>query len=295
MSLLTTALFGGLGNQMFQYAMGRAFSVRNGVPLGLDLCAFDFDKLYKRKYELHHFQIPGDVRMEYRLTLFMLSRVIRRMPATSSLISVLMRRAMIVESSRGFDEEKLFCKSARPVYMMGYWQDERYFSDINEIIKQDFTLAANLSKANWRIAERLRDANAVAIHIRRLHEMATKPGAAPISNAEKVGQVLSGNYYDRALQAVLERVNRPLFCVFSDFPQWAQQNLKLHENSIFLDNDRGPDYEDMILMSMCRHHIIANSSFSWWGAWLGRHNSQVVIAPRKAKHIPGIPSYWTQI
>ena len=117
-----------------------------------------------------------------------------------------------------------------------------------------------------------------------------------MEDAETKGLALSARYYNDAIREIEQRVSNPEYFVFSDYPQWARENLtfdRIDTLHVF-ENDRGPDYEDMALMSHCRHHVVANSSFSWWGAWLGRSQSQVAVAPRNARLMPNIPLAWIQ-
>lgn len=295
MPSVTVALYGGLGNQLFQYAMGRALSLRHGIPLKLDLYGFDFDRRYRRRFELEHFDLPAEVGKVRRPAVFRLSWVLSKLAAARREVASLARPWLVLEAGPEFDERSLVLDPGRASYVLGYWQDERYFSQFGEAIKSDLTLARPLSKANQEIANWIRSVNSVAIHARRLHGVPALLGAAAQNAASQGALSLGVEYYRRAMGIVASRVDDPHFMVFSDHPQWARESLAFGTRATFFDNDRGPDHEDMVLMSLCRHHVIANSSFSWWGAWLARTDDHLVIAPEGVKHAPNRPESWTPL
>jgi hypothetical protein len=204
---------------------------------------------------------------------------------------------VIAEHTSDFDVNIASCQPLRDVFVMGYWQDERYFSDVANTIKSDFTLANRFSDANRMLASQIElSQNPVAVHVRRLHYVASAIDAAPKTDAEEKGLAVGINYYTLSLHEIETRVTKPEYFVFSDYPQWARENLTFNGKVTFLENNRGPDYEDMVLMSLCRHHVIANSSFSWWGAWLASAENQIVIAPRHVGHMPpNIPKHWIMV
>ena len=179
--------------------------------------------------------------------------------------------------------------------MMGYWQDERYFLNIRDIILQEFKLRGVLSSSNKILKDTLNKGQTVAVHIRRLHNVPSSASAVPSKDPEARGVALGVSYYQKAVEEIAKRVSKPEFFVFSDFPPWARENISFNAPTHFLEPGRGPDYEDLVLMSHCHHHIVANSSFSWWGAWLAQKENQIVIAPRNAKFLPTIPEAWIKI
>ncbi len=283
---------------MFQYAMGRALTIRHNVALRLDLYAFEIDTYHRRNFELGYFSIPLGLRHVRSPIAFTASRLLRYLSKISDEVAALGGSWLIVEPSPEFDLRQIRRIPVRNAYLFGYWQDERYFADIAATIKKEFTLARELSPANKEVDARIRSSsNPVAIHVRRLHQVASKPKPMPMDNAQTKGLALSARYYNGAIREIEQRVSDPEYFVFSDYPQWARENLafggidRLH----VFENDRGPDYEDMALMSHCRHHVVANSSFSWWAAWLGQSQSQVAVAPGNARLMPNIPLGWIQI
>ncbi len=298
MASLTVALTGGLGNQMFQYAMGRALTLRHDVELRLDLYGFEFDTFHRRNFELDCFSIPPGLRHVRSPIAFSAGRLLSYLSRIRKEAAKLGGSWLIVEPSLEFDIRQIRRIPATNAYLFGYWQDERYFADIAATIQKEFTMARELSPENKAVDARIRSSsNPVAVHVRRLHQVASKPKPMPMEDAETKGLALSARYYNDAIREIEQRVSDTEYFVFSDYPQWARKNLTFDgiDTLHIFENDRGPDYEDMALMSHCRHHVVANSSFSWWGAWLGRSQSQVAVAPRNAKLMPNIPLGWIQI
>lgn len=160
-------------------------------------------------------------------------------------------------------------------YLAGYWQSEKYFSDVAETVRADFTFRLSLSRQNAELAERIGQTMAVSLHIRR-GDYASNP------KANAAHGLCSLEYYRQAVQHVAEHIECPEFFIFSDDIAWAKSNLKIDFPCWYVDQNQGAEsYNDMRLMSLCRHHIIANSSFSWWGAWLNPHPDKTVVAPKK--------------
>ncbi len=290
--MVIVRLMGGLGNQMFQYAAGRAVAHRNQAPLKLDVAAFERDAA--RSYRLHHFNIeasivaPDDVVRFTKQDLW--SRILRRVERHLLPPS---RRSMFVQRFDHFDPDIL--RLGGSVYLRGYWQSEKYFKDIEHIIRQDFTFRHAPDAENQGLARIIANANSVSLHIRR---------GDYVSNPRffrKFG-VCSLEYYQSAAAKVAEKVNDPHLFVFSDDIDWARDNLRLqYPLTLVAHNDADKDYEDLRLMSLCRHHIIANSSFSWWGAWLCTNPVKIVIAPKRWSNVPSwdtrdlIPDSWQRI
>lgn len=233
-------LRGGLGNQMFQYAYGRSLSLAKQKKLVLDLGDLKFPA-------------PGETKREFGLDKFKIKAEI-----------ITTRRSWLI---------KFWSKiKSRLLQQDGYYQSEKYFRDYADFIRQDFALKHPLAKTAQRLAEEIfRSPAPVSIHVRR---------GDYISNAQTNSYhgTCDLAYYARAVQYLKTKIDTPTFFIFSDDIAWVKNNLQL-ENAIYVSSPNIPDYEELILMSQCRHHIIANSSFSWWGAWLGINPGKIVIAP----------------
>lgn len=292
---ITVGLFGGLGNQLFQYATGLTIALRNGVPLVIDLYGFEFDQFFKRRYELEVFKIQDVQKTRLPFT-FKVARFFRYVADKIPSLHYINPSGFIVESRTNFDLSLLDSKIIKPAYVMGYWNDERYFKGIQTRIKMEFTLRNGFSAPNRKLADTIVNAhNSVSLHCRRLHQMGAATNKIRVPKASLAAWSLGLAYYEKAVKCIATRIQNPQFFIFSDDPGWARENLKLDYPASYLENDRGMDYEDLILMSLCNHHIIANSSFSWWGAWLGEKDGAVIIAPANVKGTPNVPERWVSI
>lgn len=267
-----TRLNGGLGNQMFQYAAGRALADRLGVPLKVDLS--EFDTYLLRRFELDKFDIGAGIATPEETANFIInpSRFQRSYGRLAILMGFGFNRIAFMEKKFSYDDT--FEKIRHPMYLNGYWQSEKYFKSAEDKLRKEFSLADRLGEASQKVLDRILQCPAVSLHIRR-GDYITNPSAALVHG------VCSLEYYYSAIGHIAAHVDRPLFFVFSDDPQWAKDNLKISHPVEFVEangQDRGA--EDMWLMKSCKHHIIANSSFSWWAAWLNDRLDKIVIAPR---------------
>ncbi len=176
-------------------------------------------------------------------------------------------------------DEGLLRQSARPfVYLDGYWQCERYFTDIADVIRKEFTFVAEHDTENREWAARIGEINAVALHARRLHGVPNQKNAQPKAGIRSLDLA----YYLNAMEEISQQVENPHFFCFSDYPEWFQENLKTDFPVTFVThNQYGADrtHEDFWVMSRCKHFINSNSTFSWWAAWLSSYESKMVIAP----------------
>jgi len=273
--MVIVRLSGGLGNQMFQYAAARALAWAREQPLTLDVSGFETDSFH-RQFELARvFDCAVTVASaaDLRKVLgWQASDAVRRallQPALACLRS----DAYVVEPHfrhwRGLEHVPDDC------YLCGYWQSEKYFAAAAATLRADFRFRQRPGAHDSAILERIAATNAVSVHLRR------GDFAADATVKAKHG-LCPPDYYHAASRYVAERVAQPHFFVFSDDIDWAKDNFQLEFPCSFIDHNRGADSSnDMRLMSACRHHICANSSFSWWGAWLNPKPDKIVIAPRR--------------
>jgi hypothetical protein len=295
MNSITVGLCGGIGNQLFQYAMGLSLALRNNVALKLDTGSFVRDTYFQRTFALDRLNIRFKNEIVSTPTTFRLAQKLQNLTYFRKFFQSIFKPWFIIEKSYDFDDYYLNLKINRSQYLMGYWAHERYFEDIRSILIDEFKLQDEFSENNARLVKQIHETNSVAIHVRRLHQVKTSPDAEPQENGEEEGIALRTDYYEKAINEILSRDNNLQFFVFSDYPEWAKTYLKLPSSTVFLDNNRGPDIEDFALMAMCKHHIIANSTFSWWGAYLGFSEKQIVIAPSKAALMPKALNRWITI
>lgn len=257
---------GGLGNQMFQYAAGRALALRLGVELVLDTRLFDGPTQFG--FGLRHFNIADRPALSGELP---------PLKKTAPLRYLLWRGLKLkprIFRENGLSYNKAFEGLGDNVYLQGYWQSERYFSQVEDEIRRDFEIVTPPDARNSALLGELASLPAVSLHIRRGDYVAD-------ARTNATHGTCTLDYYARAVELIAEKLGEaPVVIAFSDDPEWVRENLKLGcEMRVMDHNDSDHNYEDLRLMSACRHHIIANSSFSWWGAWLNPSPDKIVVAP----------------
>lgn len=286
--MIVTRIVGGLGNQMFQYAAGRALATRLGVELKIDRRAFS--NYQTHSFGLQHFKaklvdaLPNELpKMASESTFSRFFRNFSRAP-----ISV------FTETAFTFNPKVLTLEAN--TYLDGYWQSENYFQDFSDFIRADFQFEKQPSNENKIWLLKISNVNSVSLHIRRGDYVSN-------ASANSVHGTCDLDYYYRAVKTLAENIGNDLeIFVFSDDPDWVTANLSLSfPMHIVRHNNAETNYEDLRLMTACRHHIIANSSFSWWGAWLDPRPDSLIIAPkqwfRTAKLDPRdlIPDRWVKV
>lgn len=264
---------GGLGNQMFQYAAGRRLVEKLGVKLKLDIEVFKDYTL--RKYELGVFNIQECfATVEEIETLTVAKRGI-----VEKVLDRLFKRPIRLPS--GYIAEKYFVfdpsilQLQDQVYLDGYWQSEKYFTEIETVIREEFTIKHPQTDKNKALSDSIKSSDSVSVHIRR-GDYVNNP------DTNSLHGVCGIDYYQRCIDFIITKVVNPHFFIFSDDPEWVKNNLKIeYESTVVEHNGTEKCYEDLLLLSQCKHHIIANSTFSWWGAWLSENPEKIVIAPKK--------------
>jgi Glycosyl transferase family 11 len=293
--MIITTLHGGLGNQMFQYAVGRALSVELNQSLRLNISRFN-------NYQLHNgfelakiFAGPMNISSANHLRDVLGWRAcpfIQRL-LNQQAFSFLRGGSYLVEPHFHYWPE--IRNASKDVILTGYWQSEKYFQSIESLIRDDFIFKLPMSEQNVKIASEMQSGNSVSLHVRRGDYLKPK-------SSTSIHALCSTDYYQLAIKQICERVENPKLFIFSDDISWVRSNLKIEIPCDFIDHNRGSEsYNDMRLMGFCSHHIIANSSFSWWGAWLGKSNRQIVFYPKNWFNIPDYdvsdlaPSSWIPI
>ena len=268
--MIISRLIGGLGNQMFQYAAGRSLAVANNCELKLDISGFENYTLHNG-YELDVFNIKAGIAN---------SKEVSRLVSTQSrLMRFIYKKLRLKRNTHllenGFAFNSNFFDVKPPIYIDGYWQSYKYFESIEPQLRQEFSLKSPLSELNLKISKKISSVNAVSVHVRRGDYVSNK-------QTNSVHGVCSLDYYRAAIQSIIGRVENPVFFIFSDDIAWVKDNLAISSGAVYVDHNSGrQSYNDMYLMSLCQHHIIANSSFSWWGAWLGSNPNKIVISPKQ--------------
>ena len=268
-------LFGGLGNQLFIYAAARAVALRNSAELVLDTTSgFESDTLYRRNYQLASFPIAGRVASaSERLEPFSRVRrgLLRRVNSRRSFDD----RTYLFQEGVDFDPRLNEFELKGTVHLEGYWQSEKYFKEFESKIRRDLSIPIPMDEVNQRTLAAIKKSNAVSVHFRFFD-----------SGDDQSTSNAGSDYYARAIADCEGRLAEPHYFVFSDQPERAAELLQIGpERFTCVTHNRGDAgaISDLFLMSQCTHFVIANSTFSWWGAWLSDQQSKTVIAPSFVK------------
>lgn len=271
---------GGLGNQLFIYATAFRLAKYNNAELIIDSrSGFSRDKKYNRKYVLDHFNISARLATK-KECLFPFERCRRYILKWLSKDKFFFDKKYIVQDTLDFDDRLLSFDIKDTVYLDGYWQSELYFFDIKDILRKEFEILAPKDNVNKKIADLISYKNSVCIHVRWFDE----------PNGTSFGNNIDIDYYQKSLAYIHENVDSPYFFVFSDFPVETRELLNISSTSCtYIEHNKEDDmaYADLWLMSLCKHFIIANSTFSWWGAWLSNNSQKIVVAPQQKKNSEG--------
>lgn len=293
--MIITKLYGGLGNQMFQYAAGKRLANLHKTSLLLDTSSF-------ADYKLRHYALDCFSPRTIIATQKELQRVLRPMKTNFRKLlkeieiwtATLKKPIPVVREQHFHFDQSILCLP-NGVYLEGYWQSEKYFKDVESAIRADFTFRDQPDLMNKNMLEMVSQTNSVSLHIRR---------GDFVNNAHtnQTHGICSVEYYKNAISTISALVSHPHFFIFSDDIDWAKREMVSISPVTFVEhNIAGRHYEDMRLMRMCRHNIIANSSFSWWGAWLNSNPNKIVVAPQKwfadlSKDTKDLlPESWTRI
>ena len=275
--MICVKLFGGLGNQMFQYAIGRSISHKLNTTLAVDTSFFAKNNLKNhitdREYELSIFDLALYEILDKELKHFkpikyrLLNSISYRLG-----LGVIQFPSYFFEKNIGYNNAVNIINSKS--YLSGYWQSYKYFDEIEGILRKDFRFPNILDDKGKSLSSLISEVNSVSIHIRR--------GDFVKNPSNHVHSLCSIDYYRNAIKYIDNKFHENRFFIFSDDIEWVKKNLPMKDNSYFICGNLGrKSYLDMQLMSLCKHNIIANSSFSWWGAWLNKNPNKIIIAPKK--------------
>jgi hypothetical protein len=305
--MIITKLKGGLGNQMFQYATGFAVALQNKVAHKIDISGYDDKRIINsdtpRKFELGAFQITSPIALseevnEAKYPFGIFSKAFRYFE--SKILKkyyldfepkLFKKIACKIEKSR-HESDSNESKKEFNFYLDGFFQSEKNFLEITPQIRQEFTFKKEFFDERVKqLAQILQKENSVSIHVRRGDYVNNK-------KTNKYHGTCPVEYYQRAIKLILDKTENPTFYIFTDDKKWASENFP---NITNISKVKAEDYEEMYLMSLCKHNIIANSSFSWWGAWLNQNSDKIIVAPEKwvnkkpNPHKNIIPEIWIKI
>ncbi|MCU0318775.1 MAG: alpha-1,2-fucosyltransferase [Flavobacteriales bacterium] len=294
-STIVVRLSGGLGNQLFQYALGRSLYLSGGRRVLYDLDFFERKEgdHIKRSYGLGHFGVECERASSWDIAHARHRGSWIRRTLHAIRPGLAPERPVNDTPDMRFDPAILAIKGS--AYLDGYWQSEHYFDRIADQLRSELTRWEPGDARTNEWASIIGSVMAVSLHVRRGDYVSHRAAMEHFVTCD-VG------YYAAAMEFMQQRIPDIHFFVFSDDHDWARDHLPRSSAISFVDHT-GPDtaHHDVRLMSLCRHHIIANSSLSWWGAWLGRTSEQNVVAPRFWFKDPMInagfqlPPSWTRI
>ncbi len=270
--MIVVKLIGGLGNQLFQYAFGRSVSLHHKTDLFLDISDLqnkDLSHTY-RNYSLNKFYVkakiaPDNLILDLDAKKSIIERALNKIPYPGKL-------KVVGENKIHFDPEMDVPEDNS--YLIGYWQSPLYFKDIENTLREDLKFSVPLNAKANSVLHQIQNCNSVSLHVRR-GDYAMNPETLAYHGLCDI------TYYDQAIELIKSKVTDPVFFIFSDDPQWVRENFKLSDKIILVSNPEYAQIDDLRLMSSCKHSIMANSSFSWWGSWLIQDPKKITIAPLK--------------
>ncbi len=283
---IITRLKGGLGNQLFCYAAARRLALVNNAELVIDdVTGFTRDRQFEREYALSNFNIPvRKATPVERLEPF--ERYRRGVMKWFSRRQPFAKRQYLEEEGHDFDDRLLVLKVNGTLYIDGLWQNANYFIDVEQTIRSDLRINPPTDAANQRMVEDIQRSQAVALHVRWFDS----PGSTDNQN-------ISTDYYKNAIALIEQRIDSPHYYLFSDNPEAASEKLALQDKKVtVVSHNQGNEnaYADLWLMTECSHLILANSTFSWWAAWLNKRAEKGIITypfPTQNGYIINIESW----
>ena len=298
MKKVVVSLYGGLGNQLFQYSAARALALRNGASITLDLYWFSIvDELTDttpRKFALGPFDLQADssdTGLPWHRKISLLSKIKRKL----SFFFKTFQEGVPIYSEKHPDFDPLLLEQNCPVWLNGYWQSYKYFDAISDTIKREIGNIGELNKDSQKIYNKITSSESICMHIRR-GDYVTNP------NASKTHGLCSLDYYVKGLQIVSQGLKTPTVFIFSDDPEWVRSNVTVPFPSVIVDvNGTDDAHQDLWLMKSCQRFIIANSSLSWWAAWLAESPKKIVVSPKNwflSNHLHSsdlIPLDWVRL
>ncbi|MCW3081268.1 alpha-1,2-fucosyltransferase [Segetibacter sp.] len=270
--MIIVQLKGGLGNQLFQYAAGLSLAKHHNVEVKVDISELqqpDKEIGTIRAYELNGIIRPPAIASQKEVESITKQNVFKKY-----LEKLTPSHKRTIYNEKQFQFDKNFFNSGKNLYLKGYRQSEKYFKSIEQHVRHDFQLQPGLLTEVEGFEKDLRLKNSVSIHIRR--------GDYKNSVVQNYHGTLNENYYQKSIDQISAITQDPAFFIFSDDINWVKNNLKFEKPVVFVSGTISKShYQDFYLMSLCKHNITANSSFSWWAAWLNSNPLKQVIAPHK--------------
>jgi len=248
--MIIVKLKGGLGNQMFQYATAYALAKKYKILLKLDTQFFKTKK--KRIFGLHNY------------------RIFEKIISPQEFNKV--KPNLLILKHKKYKLKPIDIKPSQHVYLDGFWSSEKYFKAVEEDLRTIFVPKAPLNEQNTKLANYIKNSNAISIHVRRQDYLKLQNNV----------NICTLKYYNSAIETLISHVDNPKFFIFSDDFKWTKENIHSNCPTVYVEYNKDErNYVDIYLMSLCKHHIIANSTFSWWGAWLNSYKQKIILYPKR--------------
>lgn len=268
--MIIVRVWEGLGNQLFQYAYARAFRMRTGENVYLDISQCYKKELeghrINRSYELNNFNIKLKAYNKTEKTFFFLRN---KNLVEKSILCLAQKKHFIIhfykEDGVRYKNELTMLKGNW--YVMGWFQNEKYFKEYRKQLLNELKPKKHIKISSY-LKSILQNENTISIHIRR-------------SDYKINNNVLPNSYYINAINLIENTIKKPYYIIFTDDYDWVKKNMVIPKRHYYIDNEYLQDYEELWIMTKCKHNIIANSTFSWWGAWLNQNEEKIVIGPEK--------------
>lgn len=295
--MIIVKISGGIGNQLFQYCFAKSLEIKKRVKVKIDnSCYYLKTKtITPRQYQLDKFKISLDlagqndfheVGIPYPLNRHISENIFRSVFRIQEFFRPFNLKKITVEHGLTFNDS-IFLKRDN-CYISGNWTDPRYFFDISEILQKELSLKDKTSEKTQIFFSGIKNSNSISVHIRR---------GDYLRYSHKF-KILDQRYYNQAVKKIEEKIKNPIYYIFSDDVDYVKNNYQnIFKKAIYISGNNIFDHEELWLMSQCKNNIIANSTFSWWGAWLNNNPEKIVIAPKKYrndnKDITGLfPKKW---
>jgi len=280
--MIIVKIKGGLGNQMFQYAMARRFQVEYGIDqIGLDLTVINRDPL--RNFSLHHFAFFDRIQVienknhmartqeflaQKLVSYFIAGRQEKTAGDRENFLAAFFALFGVIQRDHSLAKDKLFLRLHKNIYMNGWFQEAKMLEPVRDLLLEDFQWKPT-DIANTSVCRQILSTNAVCVHIRR-GDYVNNP----------IFDVCGNAYYYKAMEYMKGILANPVFYIFSDAADEIENTMRF-PCPVVLIREEHQDYEDLYLMKSCRHFIMSNSTYSWWAQFLGQARDKVVVAPKK--------------
>lgn len=275
--MVIVGLKGGIGNQLFQYAAAKQIANYNKTELLIDKVTGFQNDPYNRSFSLSDFCIESktasiDLIKSYKST----NKYKKYLQYKIAKIFPIGSLNFLVEKYFHYDNRIGNLRIRKNIYIEGYFQTEKYFKNISDQIRAEFQFKNKPDNDSINYLSKIKSTNSISLHVRKYDNTET------LDSSSMYG-VCSINYYQKAINYIEKRITDPTFFIFSDDIEWAKNQLIFVNAKVeyIVRSGNINDSEDLRLMKNCSHNIIANSSFSWWGAWLNENQDKIVIAPKR--------------